>query len=214
MEVEIPAAKIEIEDGVRRHKLKALLALYEPEQVCKMVQLTMDELMAIIKPKPTNRINRMFEQTCCPKCKQIILGPDVMFDPEDDREKERYGFCVWCLTPLLFRVRSTGPIIAETVPEVIKVGNDDGSIIGNICSCSHVGVQLAGPIIARKINNQWEVRAPMAMMGQLNFASSDGANAFDPNYRDNYVSGKGSTINEALEEMKKELHGMSDSLFA
>jgi len=58
-------------------------------------------------------------------------------------------------------------------------------------------------------------RMAIAIMGSFNNSDEyiEKTSPFDPQFNDNYVQGKGKTQEEALENMKKDMEGISNSLF-
>jgi len=59
-------------------------------------------------------------------------------------------------------------------------------------------------------------RMAIAIMGSFNmpYEYIEKTSPFDPDFRDNYVEGKGKTKEEALENMEQDEKGIADSLWA
>ena len=84
--------------------------------------------------------------------------------------------------------------------------------------CENIGVSGTTPCRVRECADGYEARMGFALMGATNM-DEDGFKAadYDPfheKFYDNYASGKGKTVEEAIESMKKDLKDMGDSLWA
>jgi len=152
---------------------------------------------------------RQFEQVNCPnkECGKIILSPEISFNKADDRIKERYGQCCWCGRMVLFKIGRVTPITAELGP--IPVDMKEGVTINSSPGVAFV-TQLV--IVFWPNRLEYEVRVGVAILGNTNFESSVGANPFDPNFHDNFVSGKGVTVDEAIINLDKEIASLLSTL--
>jgi len=84
--------------------------------------------------------------------------------------------------------------------------------------CDSIGVCGTTDCHVKKLDNgQFEARIGFSLMGTTNMDEEGFENCnYDPwhaEFYDNYASGHGSTKELAIEAMKKDLHGMGDSLF-
>jgi len=158
----------------------------------------------------STRILRHFEQVKCPNsgCGKVILSPEVSFNRDDDRVKERYGQCIWCGRSVVFKIGREIPITAELGPTPI---NMDFGITLRTSPGVAIVTQLV--VVYWPSREEYEARVGIAIMGNTNFESSINANPFDPNFHDNIVRGIGPSIDAAIENLRKDLDSMVDTLF-
>ncbi len=81
----------------------------------------------------------------------------------------------------------------------------------------HIGVAGAKIHWMRsKDGKMFWCRRAIAIMGSFNMSDDyiRKTSPFDPNFRDNYVEGKGETKEEALKNMENDMSDISDGLWA
>ena len=83
--------------------------------------------------------------------------------------------------------------------------------------CDNIGVAGTTPCHVKKIDNSFEARMGIALMGMSNldeegFKKCD-YNPFHPEFYDNYCCGKGETQEEAIEALKADMKDMANSLW-
>lgn len=83
--------------------------------------------------------------------------------------------------------------------------------------CSNIGVSETTSHRMKYDGEQYEVRVGIAILGMSDMNDDEMREArFDPfheNWHDNYASGKGSTKDEAVENMHKDIKEIADSLW-
>ncbi len=80
--------------------------------------------------------------------------------------------------------------------------------------CSNMGLSFVTDLFGRtREDGKYELRRGVALFGRLMDEKSDGANPFDENFQDNFVSGEGATREEAFQDFKKNAKSMCDSLW-
>jgi hypothetical protein len=85
--------------------------------------------------------------------------------------------------------------------------------------CENIGVSGTTDCFIKKTNtNEYEARIGIAIMGTTNmneamFKIAEN-NPFNPNFFDNYAVGIGATKEEAIENMKKSIKDIANSLHA
>lgn len=81
--------------------------------------------------------------------------------------------------------------------------------------CSGLGIDGTTRVFVKEVTEGFEARVGVAIMGSTNRPAEDLrlADPFDDNFRDNYAVGKGPTREEAIEALKGDIKGMSQTLF-
>lgn len=130
--------------------------------------------------------------------------------------------CRWCNKEFIIEIESDKIVIGNRDYEY-RIGYElrgDTNIHyeTHLENAGELGVRGTTPIVIKvthcTISAEYEARMGFAIMGSVNFDECIDANPFDPNFCDNYVSGRGNSREEAINNLKKELRGNSDALFA
>ena len=88
--------------------------------------------------------------------------------------------------------------------------------------CNHIGIAGTTDVHVKKHKTQgghdiYEARCGIAMMGMTNMDEEEfkacNYDPFHPDFRDNYCIGRGSTQEKAIEELKKDMKDMANSLW-
>lgn len=81
--------------------------------------------------------------------------------------------------------------------------------------CSGLGIDGTTRVFVKEVTEGFEARVGVAIMGSTNRPTEDlrTANPFDEDFQDNYAVGKGSTRQEAIEALKRDIKEMSQTLF-
>lgn len=82
-------------------------------------------------------------------------------------------------------------------------------------SCSAIGVAGTTQVFVRKVGDKYVARVGIAILGQTNMKEAELANSnpFDDSFRDNYAEGIGKTLQEAIDNLKKDIKKTSESLW-
>lgn len=83
--------------------------------------------------------------------------------------------------------------------------------------CADVGVSGTTKVFVKETSpGEFEARVGIALLGITNMEAEKlkDANPFDEDFHDNYAHGVGKTQQEAIEEMKKDIGKIADSLWA
>jgi hypothetical protein len=88
----------------------------------------------------------------------------------------------------------------------------------NIYVCSHIGVSGTTDVHTKKRSDGlWEARVGIALLGGTNMDEEGFArcnsNPFHDLFYDNYASGTGKDEKTAIDNMKKDMRDISDSLW-
>jgi hypothetical protein len=186
----------------------------------KMAEDQIDQILSHKEGRVSSRINMGGQQCKCPTCKNIILSPEAWFSIDDapDRTKRGFSYCYGCVMPLTFYTTRSGIVTVEESALVTKVPperlKDAGISRGT-------GISLITDVFEQqnlKFDNidqfEYEVRVGIAVFGSVNFDASCGACPFDPNFHDNYCSGKGATLDDALAMLADDIDLMTGTLWS
>lgn len=83
-------------------------------------------------------------------------------------------------------------------------------------NCAAIGVAGTTNAFVQKVGDQYVARVGIAIFGQTNMKDSElanNANPFDESFRDNYAEGTGKTLQEAIDNLKKDVKAISESLW-
>jgi len=87
----------------------------------------------------------------------------------------------------------------------------------HIFMCDDVGVNGTTDVHVREKDGKFEARVGIALFGSTNMSDEQfdacDNNPFHEDFHDNYADGKGDTKEEAIENMKKDMTKISESLF-
>jgi len=86
----------------------------------------------------------------------------------------------------------------------------------NAIICKNIGVSGYNISWMRsKDGKMFWCRMPIAIMGSTNMSEKElkTVSPFDPRFNDNYVEGKGTTKEEAVKNMEKQISEISESLW-
>jgi hypothetical protein len=81
--------------------------------------------------------------------------------------------------------------------------------------CSQVGVAGTTRVFVRKVGQEYVARVGIAIFGSTNMTEEElrDADPFSEKFRDNYDEGKGATVGQALEDLKREMKKTAESLW-
>lgn len=75
--------------------------------------------------------------------------------------------------------------------------------------CEHIGISGTTDVHVQKTEDRYEARMGIALFGMTNMDAEGfelcNSNPFHPKFHDNYVSGKGVTEEEAIENIKNDM---------
>lgn len=80
-------------------------------------------------------------------------------------------------------------------------------------ACSSIGVAGTTRIHFRKVGENVAARVGIAIFGMTNVPHGQDDDPFDAEFRDNYAEGIGSTRDLALQDLRKDIQEISDSLW-
>lgn len=88
-----------------------------------------------------------------------------------------------------------------------------------IHQCSHVGVSGTTPVHIKKHNDEkFEARCGIALIGTMNMTPEQydacDHNPFHEKFNDNFCRGEGKTEAEAIENLKIDMHMLSNALWS
>lgn len=82
-------------------------------------------------------------------------------------------------------------------------------------NCAAIGVAGTTNAFVQQIGDQYVARVGIAILGQTNMKEAElqNANPFDADFRDNFAEGIGKTLQEAVDNLKKDIKAISESLW-
>jgi len=88
----------------------------------------------------------------------------------------------------------------------------------SIIICKNVGVSGTTEVHVKEQDGVFEARVGIAIMGHVNMTEDQFEacqhNPFHEGFYDNYSQGFGATVEEAIEDMKKDMEDTAESLWA
>jgi hypothetical protein len=149
---------------------------------------------------------------CCYCGRSILIGP---IDTRHLGNRTVNKNCAWCDNICTFVI----DVQEDKWGIILKRDHPDTRIKKTepirYFQCSHIGVAGITDVVVKKHGeDDYEARCGVAIMGDCNFASSHGANPFDSDFHDNHCSGRGKTEQIAIDELKKDMYHLADTLFA
>ena len=160
-------------------------------------------------------MNNSFQQVACPWCGVMILSGEARFSKNDSdpkRVKINHSYCWACKKGVIFEVTDgTKDAVKASQPKYCLLIEDSGGC-PQVHGTTDIYMTRGDANTYNCADPEITVRMGISIMGGVNFDSMRGACPFDPNYHDNYVEGKGNTIDEALIVMKKECEKISNGL--
>lgn len=91
----------------------------------------------------------------------------------------------------------------------------DGHV--TVYRCSHVGVSGTTAVHLKRLpDGTYEARVGIAILGSTNMPWDDlkDANPFDDTFQDNFAVGVGASEEEAIADLKADIHKTADSIWA
>lgn len=84
-----------------------------------------------------------------------------------------------------------------------------------VFNCSMIGVSGTTKVFVRKVGDHFVARVGISILGSTNMKSEELAlaNPFDDSFEDNYAEGIGPTQEAAIEDMKKDMGDISESIW-
>jgi hypothetical protein len=84
-----------------------------------------------------------------------------------------------------------------------------------VFNCSTIGVGGTTKVFVRKVGESYVARVGIAILGSTNMKSADlvNANPFDESFKDNFAEGVGLTQEAALEDMKRDMGDIAESIW-
>jgi len=141
---------------------------------------------------------------CCPKCDRYVEVPD-----------ELVFQCSKCQSNLVLVIESlcrSMKIVRLCFIEQLTENYEDALGVRPISEKWLAWNNYENNFPMFKCDPYYEARQPIAIMGYIALDGSD--NPFHSEFHNNYCRGVGKTKEEALENLKKDLKGISDSLWA
>jgi len=135
----------------------------------------------------------------CPWCSKTVLST-----PNKIRDYD-ITYYPWCGNSLYYNKEKN---IGMGIVQIISSRE-----IYYEVKCIHTGISLTTDIIHKDYNLSHEVRVGIAILGSLNDDNHINANPFDKYFYDNYAKGVGNTLDEALQNLEKDLESLSKTLF-
>lgn len=84
-----------------------------------------------------------------------------------------------------------------------------------VFNCSQAGVAGTTKVFVRKVGDKFVARVGIVILGSTNMKEGELAvsNPFDPDFEDNYAEGIGVTQEAAIEDMKKDMGDIAESIW-
>lgn len=159
------------------------------------------------KPHPMKNYVRP-KQLKCP-CGSPILSPPICFEERKLSECHE-NTCTVCGQRIIMIINRAGNTSISPIPPLVPKNQFKLTILEPTHA---IGVAGITDIYVKKDDQGYEVRMGFAVMGQANCDACVGANPFDPNFHDNYITGKGKVLEEALVNLSKEQKNIQDTLW-
>lgn len=84
-----------------------------------------------------------------------------------------------------------------------------------VFNCSTVGVAGTTKVFVRQVGESFVARVGIAILGSTNMKAADlaSANPFDDSFQDNFAEGIGATQEAALQDLKRDMGDIAESIW-